>query len=154
MKKISLTQGKVTLVDDIDYEYLNQWKWYAAKDGNTFYAIRTIKRNGKQTTIHMYQVLAKRLDFQDSADHKNRNGLDNQRSNLRNATQKQQRENQGIPKNNTSGHKGICWDKQRSKWRAQIGHNGKCIYLGLFDNIEDTVKARKEAEEKYFTHSN
>ncbi len=153
MKKIKLTQGKVALVDDIDYEYLNQWKWCASKDGNTFYAKRNIKQNGKWTTISMHQVLAKRLDFKDSADHKNKNGLDNQRSNLRPATQKQNLENLGIPKNNTSGHKGVYWYKRYLKWTAKIRHNGKHIHLGYFDKIEDAIHARKIGEDKYFTHA-
>jgi len=51
---------------------------------------------------------------------------------------------------NTSGHKGVTYDKQRKKWRSYIGFKGKQISLGYFDNIEDAIKVRKKAEEKYY----
>lgn len=152
MKKIKLTQSKFVLVDDIDYEYLMQWKWCASKGRKTFYSIRAIKLNGKRTNISMHQVLAEQMGFKENADHINQNGLDNQRSNLRPATYKQNAENQDIRKNNTSGYKGVCWHKRTSKWRAQIGHNRKQIHLGYFNKKEDAIKARKQAEKKYFTH--
>lgn len=153
MKKIKLTQGKSAWVDDCDYEYLNQWKWCTHKKGKTFYAARNIKRNGKRTIIYMHQVIAKRTGIKGIADHENQDGLDNQRSNLRPVTKKENCENQGISKNNTSGHKGVSWHKQNSKWQASIRHNYKLIHLGYFDKVKDAVKTRKIAEKKYFTHS-
>ena len=153
MKEIPLTQGKVALVDDIDYEFLNQCKWCANKQRNTFYAQRaTRKPDGKWTTISMHQALAERLGFKHQADHINRNGLDNQRHNLRDATTKQNNENAGLRSDNTSGYKGVSCHKDGSKWRARIFHNGKDKHLGLFDKLEDAVAARKAGEEKYFTH--
>lgn len=53
-------------------------------------------------------------------------------------------------KNNKSGVKGVCWVKRFNKWNAQIGFKGKVINLGYFLNLEDAIKARKKAEEKYF----
>jgi len=153
MKKIKLTQGKVALVDNRDYEYLNQWKWCAHRGSKTFYARRSINKDGKWTTISMHQVLAELMDFEYRADHINRNGLDNQRKNLRDATSKQNNENSRIRKDNTSKYKGVSWYKRKSKWQVQIRHYGKQIHLGLFDRLKDAVKARKKAEEKYFTHA-
>lgn len=152
MKKIALTQNQFALVDDEDYEFLNQWKWHAHKPGKTFYALRSIQQNGKRTTIRMHRVIAERMGIKGMADHKNRNGLDNQRNNLRSATHKQNCENKSLSKRNTSGHMGVTWDKYDLKWSADIGHNGQVFHLGLFDKIEDAVKKRKEAENKYFTH--
>ena len=54
------------------------------------------------------------------------------------------------PKNNTSGHKGVSWNKSHGKWQAYIGVHHKCIKLGYFTDIEEAIKARMEAEEKYF----
>jgi len=54
-----------------------------------------------------------------------------------------------LHKGNTSGHKGVTYDKQRKKWRAYIGFKGKQISLGYFDNVEDAVKVREKAESKY-----
>jgi len=58
--------------------------------------------------------------------------------------------NQITKSNNMSGTKGVNWHKSKNKWRAFIGVKGKHIHLGLFENFDDAVKARKEAEKKYF----
>ena len=52
--------------------------------------------------------------------------------------------------NNTSGYKGVYWDKKHEKWLAQITYNKKNIHLGCFDDIEKAIKARADAELKYF----
>ena len=57
MKEIILTQGKVALVDDDDYEYLNQWKWQAVKAPHTFYAARGMKRNGRWSSEKMHRLM-------------------------------------------------------------------------------------------------
>lgn len=55
-----------------------------------------------------------------------------------------------IPKNNTSGAKGVCLRKRTGKWDVNIGFKNRKIYVGTFPNLEDAIKARKEAEAKYF----
>jgi len=148
MQKIELTQGQVALVDDEDYEYLNQWKWYVAKKNNRFYARRNSRKGEfpKQKLIYMHRVIAKRvgLDMSNMIDHIDRDSLNNQRKNLRTATQKQNQENRNS--------KGYFWDQQNKKWRAKIKHHQKSIYLGLFDTEEEAKAARLAAEAKYFTH--
>ena len=59
-------------------------------------------------------------------------------------------ENGNPPKNNTSGHKGVWWDKSRQMWQAFIQVQGKRVYLGRFYEYDDAVKARELAEEEYF----
>ena len=54
------------------------------------------------------------------------------------------------PKNNTSGRKGVSWNKGHGKWQAYIGVHGKSIKLGYFDSIDDAIKVREEAEKEYF----
>lgn len=83
-------------------------------------------------------------------DHKNRNPSDNRLVNLREATQPQQNANQGLRKNNSSGHAGVCWNNKTNKWRAYITVNSKQINLGYYANKEDAIKARENAEIKYF----
>ena len=83
-------------------------------------------------------------------DHINRNRLDNRIENLRLVTSSQNLMNSGSYKNNTSGFKGVYWDKIKKNWRTLIIVNGKRIQLGSFINKEDAIKARKEAEIKYF----
>jgi hypothetical protein len=154
MKKIKLTQGKFALVDDEDFEFLSQWKWCAQRGVNTFYAIRSSRKpDGKRTTIKMHQVLAKLMGFKRIADHIDENGLNNQRHNLQDLTTKQNGEKARLSKANTSGHKGVHWYKQTSKWQVQIVHNGKKKHLGYFNKLKDAIAARKDAERKYFTHA-
>jgi len=67
-------------------------------------------------------------------------------SNLREASRAQNCWNSTIPKTNKSGHKGVSWCKKSQKWRVNIRANGAWRHLGLFDNIEDAVAARKAGE--------
>ena len=83
-------------------------------------------------------------------DHINRNPSDNRLVNLRDVTQKQNQQNASKSSSNTSGHTGVYWNKQRSKWVAHIKHNYKRIYLGYFTDIEDAITARKAGELKYW----
>lgn len=75
---------------------------------------------------------------------------DNRKENLRIATHQENNFNATLSKNNTSGTTGVHWSKKRQKWVARITINYKTKYLGSFDNKEDAVKVRKEAEDKYF----
>jgi len=145
---IPLTQGKFAIVDAADYEWLNQWKWQAKcdKKRNLWYAERSLyfPETQKQTSILMHRVL---INAQRGVevDHRDRNGLNNQRSNIRACTPQQNQFNRGPQKNNTSGYKGVSWDKSRNKWKANITLRGKTINLGLFIIITDAAKAYAEA---------
>lgn len=149
-KEISLTQGKVALVDVEDYDYLNQWKWYAHKNKNDmFYAIRKIKRYGKRITIRMHREIIKPPDNM-FTDHINRDSLDNRRSNLRICTYSQNRMNSKKNKNNTSGYRGVDWHKIAKKWRACIRINKKNKFLGYFNTKEQAALAYNGAAKKKF----
>jgi len=143
-KEIDLTQGKVALVDDKDYKELNKCKWYAVKLGNNFYAMMYGPK-------YMHRVM---LGLQPGdkkiTDHINRNGLDNQRSNLRIVSRTINRRNHGDYGHNTSGHNGVYWHKQCKKWRAHIYIDRKSIHLGYYSNIDDAVEARAKGELKYW----
>jgi len=97
MKKIPLTQGKLALVDDADYKWLNQWKWKVINCNYTCYAARTIylgggRKNQKSGTIQMHRLILN-APINMEGDHKDGNGLNNQRSNLRLATSGQNSQN-------------------------------------------------------------
>src|SRR5687768_18410444 len=118
MKAIELTRGQVAIVDDEDYHFLTQWKWYAMKAGRFgFYAARSTLRTVKpRGTILMHRVVLERK-LEDSlgtleADHKNGNKLDNRRENLRPATSSQnkrwfKRKSPGT----SSKYRGVIWSK-------------------------------------------
>lgn len=151
MKKIPLTQGQFALVDDKDFEFLNQWKWYARKSYNTFYACRALgvteRGVGKRKFTKMHIVIMGRKEGM-ILDHKDLDGLNNQRSNLRFVTEFQNATNKGIPKNNTTGRKGVCFEN--GKYRAAIRVKGKLIHLGMFTDIDLAGSAYDEAAKKYF----
>mgnify|MGYP003125322736 CR=1 FL=1 len=84
-------------------------------------------------------------------DHKYGDGSNNEIKNLRLATTPQNGANRvNLNRNNTSGVIGVCWHKRFKKWQAQIIVNKVYKYLGSFTNKEDAIKARREAEIKYF----
>ena len=137
MKKILLTQGKMTVVDDDMFEYLNQWKWYLTNHGNTHYVSR--KANGK--SLYMHRVILNTPQGM-LTDHRDGNSLNNLRSNLRIADQSLNQHNQHkLYDNKSSKYRGVDWHKKAKKWRARICIRGKIKHLGIFDNEED---AREE----------
>ena len=83
-------------------------------------------------------------------DHINHNPLDNRKSNLRICTQMENSYNMPLPINNKSGCRGVGYDKSCKLWKAKIQYNRKLKYLGGFKTKEEAIKARKEAEQKYF----
>lgn len=86
--------------------------------------------------------------------HINGDRMDNLIANLRVVSNRQNCKNQSIAKNNSSGHVGVSWAVCCSKWMSNITNNGKRIYLGVFSDMDDAIKARKEAEIKYNFHPN
>ena len=83
-------------------------------------------------------------------DHIKHINYDNRKSELRIGTQSENNMNRTVQKNSTSGVTGVNYLKRNNKWRAMIEFNKQRHYLGVFENKEDAIKARKEAEEKYF----
>lgn len=144
MKKIPLTKGQFALVDDEDFDFLNQWSWCF----HLGYAIRGHKNpSGKKRHLPMHRVINK-TPLGKETDHINENKLDNQRSNLRTASHSQNKFNKGPQQNNTSGYKGVTFIKTRKKWQAQIQGNGKRPSLGYFDTAIEAAKAYDTASYK------
>lgn len=150
MKQIKLTQGKYALVDDADYEWLNQWKWHANKKRDTFYVIRNAIIGSKRTLIAMHREILGLTDPKIHADHKDGNGLNNQRNNLRSCTHAQNQMNRRSFKGGTSKFKGVTWHKRSSKWAGNIRVYGKIRYLGIFHTQLEAAIIYNIAARKYF----
>jgi len=159
MKIIKLTKNKECIVDDKYYNELLKYKWYTNKgrSKNTFYAETDLRKMvngkyvGKRLNMHRlvmqlngYDIKGKRVD------HKDRNGLNNQISNLRISTHQENIRNSEKQSNNTSGYKGVSSIKNSYKWRAYINIDKKQISLGRFVNKIDAAKAYDKAALKYF----
>ena len=139
MMEIRLLNGIITLVDDEDFEYLNQWKWYFHPGRNTAYAFRN-ERMKKNKTIYMHRIIANALGRL-QVDHIDGNGLNNQRNNLRLCTAKENSHHLKRKSNNTSGYTGVVWIKRINRWGARIETNGKQIYICVSKNPVDAARA-------------
>lgn len=149
MKVIELTQGRVAIVDDEDFEYLAQYRWhYANKAGGdeySGYAVRAparVQRGVSLKKLSMHREIMKTPEGM-QCDHVNGNKLDNRRCNLRNATNSQNRHNVGPYKNNKFGLKGVS--KKRDKFQAQIMVNYVPKFLGSFDTPQQAHEAYRIA---------
>lgn len=145
MKEIKLTRGMVALVDDADFDCLNQSKWHAQKACGTWYAVH----KGKHKTYMHRLILG--LSKGEIGDHVDGNGLNNRRSNLRASTSSQNASNRIRPSSiNTSGYRGVCFDKHRQKWQVQIKQYGKFHHVGRFDDIAEAARAYDLAAKQMF----
>lgn len=135
--EVPLSKGYVATIDAEDADLVLQYRWSAAEIGRTVYAQRSVKRaDGRWTTQKMHQLLT---GFA-RTDHRDGNGLNNRRENLREATQRQNMCNQRR-QSPTSGYKGVTWYKSRSKWRAFIVAHGTNHHIGYFATAEDAARA-------------
>lgn len=140
MVTIELTQGKVAMVDDSDASMLLKYSWFAHNPHrNDWYAIAKIC--GKSTRMHRLIMAAQGGVFVDHIDH---NGLNNQRANLRLATNAENCRNQGVRKTNKSGFKGVFKHRKSGRWVAQI-YAGKIIYLGVYDTAIEAARVYDES---------
>jgi hypothetical protein len=150
MKEIiidSIKYGRnIVLVDDEDFEYLNQFKWYPHKDiSNTIYVVRnTPMVNRKRKHIRMHREILGVTDPKTYVDHIDHNGLNNQKYNLRKVTPFQNSWNSTSKKGGTSIYLGVSLHRKNC-WRAFIMKNGKSFYLGIHKTEEDAALAYNKA---------
>lgn len=128
--------------DKEDFDKIKDYTWSFSND---------YLRDTKDRSVAMHQlILQTNNGLIPEHIHGAASRNDNRKSNLRPATQTQNLMNTKLRTDNTSGIKGVHWRKDTQKWTAGIRVNKKYISLGCFINFDDAVKARKEAEEKYF----
>lgn len=141
MKKIPLTQGKYALVDDEDFNRVNQYKWYLLGNG---YAKRIV--NGKIIAMHRFILNASKGQ---QIDHINCKKLDNRKSNLRFCNNFQNLQNRSKNRKSISKYKGVTWYKNPKKWGSRITFYRKNLFIGLFNNEIEAALAYNDASKKY-----
>jgi len=163
-RRIPLTQGKYAIVDPEDYLRLSKYKWYASRNKHTFYAVRNrwSKNYSSKLKVKMHREIFEKLNPDQQPrftsderratnfviDHINHNGLDNRKANLRLATFAQNARN-SRRRRNRSGYKGVCFTKDKGKYRAVIWHDNNRIHLGYFDSPISAAEAYDNAARKY-----
>lgn len=138
--------GEKFLFDKEDYEKIKRYSWYINDRGY-------VKSSyPKDITLHrLVMGVTNPVEFVDHIHHVK---TDCRKNELRIVTCSQNQMNRTIGKNNMSGFTGVSWHKKCNKWIAQIGVGGCLLYLGMFKNFDDAIKARKNAEQEYFGEYN
>lgn len=148
---IALTRGLRAIVDDDDYDLVVTHNWIAVRPAGTWYAQANIVVDGKRRTLQMQRLILN-VPHGMLADHRNRNGLDNRRDNLRAANRLDNARNRIRDCSKTSEFIGVCFTKQRiNPWRAQIQtkNTGK-ITVGFFANPLDAAFAWDDKAREIF----
>ena len=146
MKEIQLTHGRIALVDDILFAEFSKLKWSFHQG----YAKRNFpKKTGGRVLMGMHRFIMNAQKGQE-VDHIDGNRLNNQRSNLRICSHSQNQMNRAMAANNTSGFKGVVWDKNVNKWRSEIKINKIKKCSGYFVDKKDAAVAYNNAARKYF----
>lgn len=142
--------GSYALIDDEDFLLISQYKWRAytrySKHQHNTYAVTTLSPpNRRKTGQKLQQIRMHRLILnaptEISVDHVNHNGLDNRKENLRLATQTQNNGNKRMDGRNTTGYRGVYFNKNNGRYYAQIRRKNKSYHLGYFVSAIEAAKA-------------
>jgi AP2 domain len=139
--EVPLAGGLVALIDDDDADLVLPHYWHARRNKQQVYAQTNVRTPGRKTTMQMHRLI---MGFPaGQIDHRDLNGLNNQRSNLRvtdNAINSQNRRGYGI-----SPYKGVIYIRHLDKWQANIRINGKRRALGCYSTQEEAALAYDRA---------
>jgi type V secretory pathway adhesin AidA len=150
MVEISMPHGKVTVVDEADFERLSQWNWHVDGKG---YALRTGRKSDGplcRKGIFMHRQIMGVTDPSVEVDHHDHNTLNNQRSNLRLCSSLGNHANASLQVNTTSGYKGVSFDKRKKRWQSRLKVKGEQIFLGYFSTKEQAAVTYNRAAIKHF----
>lgn len=154
MKKLKLSNGMYSLLDDQDYLWASEYRWMGRPYHSGWRVCREESRTGK--TIYLHREITKAPTGLE-VDHVDGNGLNNTRTNLRVCTHSENGKNRRVNQNSKSGYKGVVWREHAGKWQANITVDKKRIYLGYHDTPEQAAQAYDLASKQYhgdFAHLN
>lgn len=138
---IPLTRGYEAIIDAADVPLVEGHNWFAHKRTRKFYAATNMRQGDRYVTVQLHTMIT---GFA-ITDHRDGDGLNNRRENLREANAFENARNRRLNQNNTSGYKGVAWRAQSSRWSASIRFERRLIHLGYFDTPEDAAAAYAKA---------
>jgi HNH endonuclease/AP2 domain len=147
-KTIPLSQGLVATIDEADFDLVSGYNWRAICPDKVWYAMTSSPINGTRHYLYLHRLLMG-TPFGVLVDHRDGNGLNCVRSNLRIATQSQNNCNRGKESTNKSGYKGVSWDKVNKKWLAHIQFHRLHINLGRYVDVVDAARAYDAGARKH-----
>lgn len=138
---ITLPTGQTTMIDETDLDLVSARSWSALPAGKKTYARVTVKKAGRSKSLLMHRLIMDPPEgFQ--IDHRDGDGLNNRRSNLRICTASENRCNQGkLGGNHSSQFKGVSWNREKKRWQALLAYEGRREFLGYFTNEYDAAQA-------------
>ncbi len=152
MKVIKLTQNKQALIDDKDYAKVKGFYWYASREKNKlWYAKGYIRGSKPYAAVRMHRLLLG-LTSADrrQVDHRNSNGLDNRRKNLRIVSNAQNSMNRRKQAGCLSDYKGVSYDKRKGRWRTMIMKDQRAFNLGFFKSETEAALAYNRKAKELF----
>lgn len=144
MKKILLTQGKVALIDDRDFDRVQNFKWCLQRNQDRCYAVSGGRR---QKRVYLHSLL---LPGVGKVDHKDGDGLNNLRDNLRPASSLENNRNSKKQKGTSSRFKGVSWNPRNRSWKVSIRVEGLGVHLGYYEDENDAAHVYDYAAKIYF----
>jgi hypothetical protein len=150
---IQLTSGYVSIVDAVDYEKVAAYKWFPKKDrsGNIYAVANQSTKGGKPPKqLFMHRLVLDITDPKIQVDHRDNDGLNNTRLNLRSATHGQNQHNSRKHAKGSSNYKGVMYYSKTGKWKVSISINGHKKHLGYFESETDAACAYDKAARIYF----
>lgn len=146
---VKITKGLHVVIDIEDYERVAEHRWHAHIVGNNKYARKTARIDGRKLNVPMQRVI---LGIRDSriVDHRNGDGLDNRKANLRIASKQNNNINIRPRRGCKSQYKGVLFESRRKAWVARIQHDGKSYHLGQYGTEQDAARAYNYAASLLF----
>ncbi len=152
MKQIRLTQNKVAILDDDDFERLSHFKWFyrGERNGGQGYAVRHGKKTDVTRTVYLHREVVGQVPPGQEVIFLNQDRLDCRKDNLRVVTKEESRRHHSVRKDCQAGHKGMSFNHFARTFSVDILVNGRMKRIGTFYTQKEAIEAYKEAERIYY----
>lgn len=142
---IELTQGKTTRISEGRAAEVFPYRWFASRYNQGSYRAATNVREPKGRTLLLLHRLLTNVDSSEEVDHIDFDPLNNTDENLRVVSHAQNQQHRRLQSNNTSGYKGVCWNRVAQKWGVRVWASRRCVTVGYFTDVQEAALAYDEA---------